>query len=86
MSIRYARWDMGGVDLIDERSGTVLCALYPLDETGNATGLRRRVEPLAHENVQTPAECTGMAPLLCKLMATPGCVRIGIRTRINPRS
>lgn len=69
VSIRYARWDLSAVDLIDARSGTVLCALYPLDKTANANSLRRRVDPMPEENAQAPAASAGMAPLLRKLMA-----------------
>jgi hypothetical protein len=41
---RYARWDLGGVDLIDPRSGTVLASLYPLDAAANADGRRRTID------------------------------------------
>ena len=27
--LRYARWDLCGVDLVDARRGNILCALYP---------------------------------------------------------
>lgn len=69
--MRYARWDLRAVDLIDERSGTVLCALYPLDKTANAIGLRRRLDPLVlcDASVAPPVQSPGMAPLLRKLMA-----------------
>jgi transposase InsO family protein len=43
--VRYARWDLAGVDLIDPRSGTVLAALYPLDAAANADGRRRIIDP-----------------------------------------
>ncbi len=43
--VRYARWDLGGVDLIDPRSGTVLASLYPLDAAANADGRRRAIDP-----------------------------------------
>lgn len=69
VSIRYARWNLGAVDLIDVRSGTVLCALYPLDKAANASGLRRRLDPTLEENPGALAGNAGMAPLLRKLMA-----------------
>src|ERR1700722_16180049 len=38
VSVRYARWDLGRVDLVDKRSGTILAPIYPLDETDIADG------------------------------------------------
>ena len=38
--IRYARWDLSSVDLVDGRGGERLCTLYPLDRRGNAGGVR----------------------------------------------
>jgi putative transposase len=43
--VRYARWNLGRVDLIDDRSGTILAPLYPLDRTANAEGRRGVVAP-----------------------------------------
>jgi putative transposase len=40
LTVRYARWNLGRVDLIDRRSGIVLAPLYPLDKTANAEGRR----------------------------------------------
>ncbi len=40
VSVRYARWDLRRVDLVDPRSGTVLSPLYPLDRQANADGRR----------------------------------------------
>ena len=43
--VRYARWDLSCVDLVDGRSGERLCTLYPLDKRGNADGVRRPTSP-----------------------------------------
>ena len=43
-TVRYARWDLRAVELIDPRNGAPLCALYPLDKTANAEGGRRTLE------------------------------------------
>jgi transposase InsO family protein len=40
VSVRYARWDLRRVDLVDPRSGTILSPLYPLDRRANANGQR----------------------------------------------
>jgi len=68
--VRFARWDLRSVDLIDPRSGAILCPLYPLDKVANADGRRRRLgpSPEAHEPVATAAS-PAIAPLLRKLMA-----------------
>ena len=43
--VRYARWDLGRVDLVDQRSGTILAPIYPLDKSANADGRRAVIEP-----------------------------------------
>jgi hypothetical protein len=42
--VRYARWELSRVDLIDPQSGTVLAHLYPLDRAANADGRRSAIE------------------------------------------
>ena len=42
--VRYARWDLGRVDLVDPRTGTVLTPIYPLDRTANADGHRAAID------------------------------------------
>jgi transposase InsO family protein len=67
LTLRYARWDLSVVDLVDVRSGARVCAIYPLDKTANAAGRRRTLEPIT---TLTPAASTDtIAPLLRKLMA-----------------
>ena len=45
VTVRYARWDLGRVDMVDERGGTILAPIYPLDRTANADGRRAVVGP-----------------------------------------
>jgi putative transposase len=72
--VRYASWDLSMVHLVDDRSGQLLCRLYPQDKTRNATGIRAPLEPLASSTspqVPTsaaPAQPGQSAPLLEKLM------------------
>jgi transposase InsO family protein len=47
--VRYARWDLGRVDLVDPREGTILASLYPLDRTANADARRCFVGPPLHD-------------------------------------
>ena len=65
--LRYARWDLSGVDLVDADSGAVLCPLRPLDKAANADGQRRRLDAV---NVEPPpASAPGIAPLLRQMLA-----------------
>jgi len=69
-SIRYARWDLSTVDLVDSLTGARLCSLLPLDKQKNADGRRRTLEPPVESVVRAhrpPRD--GVAPLLNKLMA-----------------
>jgi hypothetical protein len=62
LELRFADWDLSLVHLVDEQTGAVLCRLFPLDKTANASGRRRSLEPLGDGS---PA---GMAPLLVRLL------------------
>jgi hypothetical protein len=53
VSVRYARWDLSRVDLVDPRTGTILAPLYPLDRQANADGQRLLFE------LDTPAAADG---------------------------
>jgi transposase InsO family protein len=65
--LRYARWDLRRVDLVDARRGTILCPLYPLDKSANADGARRAREAVSPAPI--PPSAPGIAPLLKQLMA-----------------
>ena len=67
-TVRYARWNLRDVHLVDPRSDTVLSPIYPLDKVRNADGRRRVLEP--HLPVPMPAAPPDgqMAPLLRELM------------------
>jgi len=65
--LRYARWDLSQVDLVDPRSGSVLCQVHPLDKSANADGQRKRLTPIGPD--LTPLPPTGVAPLLKQLLA-----------------
>jgi hypothetical protein len=65
--VRYARWDFSRVDLVDPRTGAILCPIKPLDKAANADGKRRRLDPVGTDlSATTP---TGVAPLLRELLA-----------------
>lgn len=64
--VRYARWDLSSVDLVDARMGTHLATLLPLDRLKNSDGRRRVVTPIDPE-ARAPAS-SGLAPHLAMLM------------------
>ena len=67
VQLRYARWDLSLVDLLDARTGAVLCAVHPLDKSANADGQRRALSRVASDTAApTPG---GIAPLLRQLLA-----------------
>jgi transposase InsO family protein len=69
--VRYARWNLASVDLVDERTGAALARLYPQDKAANADGERRTMEPLPDGGDLPPWEepSDGVAPLLKALIA-----------------
>jgi putative transposase len=71
LQLRYARWDLSSVDLVDSRSGALLSTLYPLDRAANFSGERRSVAAPVNEPDQTAPPQAGEAipPLLKKLLA-----------------
>jgi putative transposase len=68
LEVRFADWDLTQVHLVDERTGTVLCRLFPQDKTQNASGLRRALEPRSLAAAPPAAAPAGIAPLLAKLI------------------
>jgi putative transposase len=70
VAVRYARWDLGRVDLVDERNGTVLAAIYPLDRTANADGRRAPMKPdsVGALPEDSRRETSELPPLLKKIL------------------
>lgn len=65
--VQYARWNLSRVDLVEPRTGTILCMIKPLDKSANACGSRRRLTPAATD--LSPLPPSGMPPLLRDLLA-----------------
>ena len=65
--LRYARWDLAKVDLVEPRTGAILCPVKPLDKSANGDGQRRRLTPVTTD--LSPLPPSGMAPLLRQLLA-----------------
>ncbi len=70
LTVRYARWDLRTVELIDPLSATLICALYPLDKTAHASAARRlhAVRTPTVPVLPDPPAHGPMAPLLRALM------------------
>ena len=66
--VRYARWDLCAVDLVDDRSGDRLCTLYPLDKRANAGAVRRRSEPVDDDEQGGASSGGEAAPLLDRIL------------------
>lgn len=67
VNLQYARWDLTNVDLVDPRTGAILCPVKPIDKSANADGQRRRLSPA---NVDlTPLKPAGLPALMTKLLA-----------------
>lgn len=64
--LRYARWDLSRVDLVEARSGVILAPVRPLDKAANADALRRGMEPMSEP---APMPAVGIAPLLKQMIA-----------------
>jgi hypothetical protein len=63
--VRYARFDLSRVSMVDARSGVELCRLRPLDKQHNAYRRRQQLHPVTDE----PTKPSGIAPHLARLMA-----------------
>jgi len=68
LSVRYARWDLGYVHLVDERAGKLLARVFPLDRSRNASGERRRLNSIGSEEHQASEHSDELPPLLKKLL------------------
>ena len=67
VSLRYARWDLSRVDLVDAHTGAILCPVKPLDKSANANGQRRRLSPAGVDlSAVTPK---GLPALMTQLLA-----------------
>jgi putative transposase len=67
VNLRYARWDLSKVDLVDGRTGATLCAVKPLDKSTNANGQRRALSPAAVD--LSPVAPIGLPALMTQLLA-----------------
>lgn len=67
LTLRYARWDLSRVDLVDPTTDVIVAPLFPVDKQRNADGRRRALAPV---DSSEPAQRSGtVAPLLDELMA-----------------
>ena len=71
LALRYARWDLSSIDLIDPRTEQPVAVLRPLDKTRNAERGRRALDPVYETGTGAAVSGAdaGIAPLLEQLMA-----------------
>jgi len=55
--VRYARWDLSRVHLVDPRSGAALAPIYPLDRKANANGQRLLFELATPDVIDDDKQC-----------------------------
>ena len=69
--VRYPRWDLSLVDLVDPREGTVLARLFPWDRAANANGRRAVLEPQPDDVSATDSSRSSaeLPPLLKQILA-----------------
>ncbi len=67
--VRYARWDLRSVELLDPRTQVALCPLYPVDKTANASGQRRVLDAVESPTHAAAPNSNELPPLLRKLLA-----------------
>jgi putative transposase len=67
VNLQYARWDLTRVDMVDPRTGAILCAVKPLDKSANANGQRRRLAP-ANTDL-SPLQPATLPALMTELLA-----------------
>jgi hypothetical protein len=72
-SVRYARWDLSAVELIDPRTFSSLGPIYPLDKTANAEGRRRALQSAQQNRLPAHSDPSSskdeLPPLLRKCLA-----------------
>jgi transposase InsO family protein len=70
-TIRYARWDLSSIELVDPHTGRQLGTLFPLDKHRNAGMRRRKLEPVAEAAERKPIDepaASGIAPALTVML------------------
>ena len=65
--LHYARWDLSRVDLVDPRTGAILCPVKPLDKSANANGQRKRLAAVTTDLSPLPPK--GLPALMTELLA-----------------
>lgn len=71
LHVRYRRWDLSVVYLVDPRTEDCLARIYPLDKARNADRRRRVLSPLVpgEELVPAPPDPDPLPPLMRRLLA-----------------
>lgn len=65
--LQYARWVLSRVDLVDPRTGAIICPVKPLDKSANANGQRKCLVPVKAD--LSPLPPIGMSAMMTELLA-----------------
>jgi hypothetical protein len=68
LTVRYARWNLGCVHVVDPRTDALPVPIHPLDKVRNADGQRRVLDPVLPTTAPPATPPGDMAPLLRKLI------------------
>jgi putative transposase len=68
VAVRVARWNLGRVDLVDPRGGTILAPIFPLDRSANADGRRALVELESTDAPPDRSQAGELPPLLKRIL------------------
>jgi len=72
LTVRYARWNLAHIELVDPHTSASLATLYPLDKARNAERGRRALAPVSEPESPPGTSASardGVAPLLARLMS-----------------
>jgi len=70
LHLRYARWDLRTITLVDSHTNNAQALLYPQDKSANADGMRRAfIKQSDDAQANVKVKLTGIAPLLRELMS-----------------
>jgi transposase InsO family protein len=70
VTVRYAKWDLTLVHLVDDNSGKNICQISPVNKTKNGDGSRKLFNPHDEKKVIEVDGEGEVAPLLLEILAT----------------
>lgn len=68
LTVRYARWNLQSVHLINPREDKILCRIYPLDKEANSDGRRRKIAQKLKDTEPDELSQEELPPYLKKML------------------